>query len=234
MLTSIFVGGVGMVTDLFQFNLVSYGWGGQDKALVHAPDLGFTLQTGFDSRDTGEHEQKHQHHFPPCVRTSDFGCWGFYVREHSETKWHTTQLMVSWQQIIKNSVRKRALGTHNYSSQRNNWEPNGKLHGSPWNRRHEENIPTQLTKAEREFQLNKNILVMRPQCSWLSPCIFNIVRGTLRTDKYSTCVWQRELFPLNILPDCIFYFLLQLLSLVGFNRYQIQRAVVIQGNIVVA
>lgn len=62
LLTGIFVGAVGMVTDLFQFNLVSYGWGGQDKVLVHAPDSAITLQTGFDSRDTAEEVQK-QHHF---------------------------------------------------------------------------------------------------------------------------------------------------------------------------
>lgn len=71
--TGILVGGVGMITDLFQFNLVCNGRGGQDKVLVQVPDPAVTLQTGFDSRDTAEQVQKHQHHFPQCIGASNFG-----------------------------------------------------------------------------------------------------------------------------------------------------------------
>lgn len=74
LLTDIAVGGVGMVTDPFQLDLVSYGWGRQDKVLVQPPDPAITLQTGFNSRDTAEQVQKHQHYFPLCIRTSGFGC----------------------------------------------------------------------------------------------------------------------------------------------------------------
>lgn len=61
--TGVFVGGVGMVTDLFQFNLVSYGGGRQDKVLVQVPDPTVTLQAAFDSRDTAEQVAKPQHLF---------------------------------------------------------------------------------------------------------------------------------------------------------------------------
>lgn len=61
--TGVFVGGVGMVTDLFQFNLVSYGGGRQDEVVVQVPDPPVTLQAAFDSRDTAEQEEKPQHLF---------------------------------------------------------------------------------------------------------------------------------------------------------------------------
>lgn len=61
--TGVFVGGVGMVTDLFQFNLVSYGGRRQDEVVVQVPDPPVTLQAAFDSRDAAEQVEKPQHHF---------------------------------------------------------------------------------------------------------------------------------------------------------------------------
>lgn len=60
----LFVGHVGVVTNLFHFNLVPYGGSRQDKILMKEPDSVVTLQTGFDRRDTAEQVHQHQHPFP--------------------------------------------------------------------------------------------------------------------------------------------------------------------------
>lgn len=64
LLASVPVGHIGIVTNLFQFNLVVYRGSRQDKVFMKEPDPAVTLQTALCCRDTAEQGYQYQQHLP--------------------------------------------------------------------------------------------------------------------------------------------------------------------------
>lgn len=61
-LASVAVGHIGLVTNLFQFDLVVHSGSRQDKVLMEEPDPVVTLQTALGCRDTAQQGHQHQQH----------------------------------------------------------------------------------------------------------------------------------------------------------------------------